>query len=131
MRWPRYTHVIKPTTVTKEHLKAKHHNGTDDISNLAAACSRCNVMRGHMDIDVFRSILTKLFTIEYIKQNWHSTEPNVERFIRKIFQYEVDVALAHENEEAAARVVTRRHKYSVDELAAMTTPFEEIIPLVH
>lgn len=35
-----------PTRATIEHLKARMDGGTDDLSNLAAACFQCNQHRG-------------------------------------------------------------------------------------
>lgn len=31
---------------TIEHIEPRHHGGTDDVENLALACSRCNTLKG-------------------------------------------------------------------------------------
>lgn len=35
------------TLATIEHIVPKHHGGTDAIDNLAIACARCNIGKGH------------------------------------------------------------------------------------
>lgn len=131
MRWPHQTHEIKPTTVTKEHILARHHKGGDERENLAAACCRCNVMKSNIDTELFISILEKLFQVEFIRMYWHTTDRNTSRFIRKIFQYEIDVAMARRDKEAAARVFEQTPKYSLDALIATGVPFDEQVPIVH
>ncbi len=34
------------STATVEHIVPRHHGGTDDLRNLAAACARCNSGKG-------------------------------------------------------------------------------------
>lgn len=38
--------VGRPSSATVEHIVPKHHGGSDDIENLAAACARCNNGKG-------------------------------------------------------------------------------------
>ena len=38
---------------TLEHIVPRHHGGTDELSNLAVACSRCNSQKGRR-LDVLR-----------------------------------------------------------------------------
>lgn len=46
-------HHGKKNSVTVEHVLAQSKGGSDDPSNLAASCSRCNGNRGNVDIEYF------------------------------------------------------------------------------
>ncbi|MEN9920649.1 MAG: hypothetical protein RL538_542 [Candidatus Parcubacteria bacterium] len=131
MRWPRHTHATKPTTVTKEHVLARHHKGGDERENLAAACCRCNVMKSDIDTELFIAIIDKLFEVAFIRKHWHTTDKNTFRFIRKIFRYEVDATMATRDKEAAFRVAEQAPKYSLDVLIATGVPLQEQVPPVH
>lgn len=129
MRWPLKTHALKPTTVTKEHKTPRHYKGTDDEENLAAACSRCNSMRGHLELDVFVRIINKLLKVEFIRKHWHTTDPEIIRFIRKIFSYEVDAINAIKDKETAFRAAEKYHKYSLDILLSSNKPLSQKLRL--
>lgn len=46
-------HSGKKNSVTVEHVVAQSKGGSDDPSNLAASCSRCNGNRGNADVEDF------------------------------------------------------------------------------
>ena len=56
-----------------DHLLAKVRGGTDDMSNLVAACSKCNNAKGSRSISVF---LERLHTPPVSRSNLHTTTLN-------------------------------------------------------
>lgn len=110
MRFPRHHHEVRPTRMTQEHLQPSGQGGSDEITNKVASCSRCNVMRGDLDYDVFKEALGQMFQIEFIRMHWHTNDLELYRLLRKMFRYQVDVILSRECAEAAQRVQKRRHK---------------------
>ena len=49
--------AIARDKVTAEHLHAKAHGGSDQATNIAAACRPCNAARGSLGAARFRSML--------------------------------------------------------------------------
>ncbi len=43
--------------VTAEHMTPRAKNGSDQTHNIAAACRLCNMARGHIGADRFKSML--------------------------------------------------------------------------
>ncbi|MCA9365620.1 HNH endonuclease [Candidatus Kaiserbacteria bacterium] len=121
MRFPTGLHSTKPTTMTQEHIVPLSHNGKDDESNIVASCSRCNVMRGTLNYDLFVKILEQLFTLDYVRKNWHTSDPYLYRTFKKILYYQVDVAMSKVSKEAAFRVVERKSKLL--KMVSKTVPY--------
>ena len=111
LRWPEQKHLIQPTTITQEHLVTKGTRGSNTDNNIVAACSRCNGMRNDLDMEIFRQVLDRLFTLTFIQQNWHSTNEETVGFIKQLFRHEVDTTLAPKDKEAAFRLIERDRKY--------------------
>jgi HNH endonuclease len=62
-------HIVAPFHI--EHIIAKQHGGTDEISNLALACDRCNAFKGPnlSAIDSATGAIVTLFHPR--KDDWH------------------------------------------------------------
>lgn len=74
-----------PTMATREHIIPRVFGGPTEWWNLAAACSECNSLRGHMDAQAFYWMRQRM-TTEQIR------EIRYERFERELSWYRNAVA---------------------------------------
>lgn len=70
-----FTNFEMPHVATKDHLHPKSQRGSDDPSNLVAACRRCNKLRADMDAIVFRSTVQCIFRKwPGVRDQWHEED---------------------------------------------------------
>ena len=57
----KYKTRIRHLDATRDHVIPLKRGGADNMSNLVMACKRCNELKGHRDVEVFKEELRYLF----------------------------------------------------------------------
>ena len=83
-RWSHTEGKSAPSNaITRDHVEAKVHGGTQD-QNLVAACLVCNNLRGDMDAIAFYKILQKWFKRDTsLHQRWHNLQKQEFQYFHK------------------------------------------------
>jgi hypothetical protein len=67
------TQPLPPDALTKDHFVPRSEGGITAPSNMVAACSQCNNLRGDVSAEAFYNILQKLFKKQpFLWIRWHS-----------------------------------------------------------
>lgn len=109
---PSEDRLIRPNSITKEHIHPRSRGGTNHGKNLAASCFRCNSLRGNIHVKLFRLIVRNLRQHELLRKMWHSEELVESKLLVRLVRWELLRAHAFVSRRAAFELYEKHPMYT-------------------